>query len=632
MLHALRRWASGWVAFILISLLILSFAVWGIGDMITGYGRGVLASVGGSDISEQEFQQAFQDELNAISQRAGQRITYDQARAVGLDNRVLSRMIGSTAVEKHAKELNLGLSDEELAAGLKNDPMFQGPDGKFSRVQLDGMLRQMGFSEARLLELRRSDELRQQLTSAFLRGVVVPDLVVNRMHDWREESRVLSHFTIDAEKVAKVAEPDEETLKKYYDTYKADFMTPTVRHLAVLTLPLNVVMKQAPITDEQVKAAYEQTKHTFDVAEKRQIEQIPFSDAASAQAAKTAIDGGQSFVEAAKLAGASETDIKLGLLEKSQMIDKDIANAAFALEKDAVSEVVKGKFTTVLLRVSEIQPGKESTFDEVKDKVRETLEREWASAEIQNFYNEVDDGRAGARPLKDIAATLKLPFFDIPESDRNNKTIDGVVALDVPDAAAIVAAGFAGQMGVEADPVPLSDGGYAWVDVLGVKPPAQKPFEAVKDEVKASWIDRETRKMLSEAAANYTERLKTGGDIAVIAEEAGGTVETTPAVTRTTIPPGLTQGAISQAFVLPSGGAGSTETADGKSRTVFRIDEIKSAPAMTPEQKTALSEELLQQFRADQIGEYLAGLQSRLGVTINQAALRRLTGADTGTP
>lgn len=632
MLHALRRWASGWVAFILISLLILSFAIWGIGDMITGYGRGVLASVGGSDISEQEFQEAFQDELNAISQRAGQRITYDQARAVGLDNRVLSRMIGSTAVEKHAEELNLGLSDLALAEGLKKDPMFQGADGKFSRVQLDGMLRQMGMSEGRLLELRRSDELRQQLTTAFMRGVVVPDFIVKKMHEWRDETRVLSHFTIDAEKIAKLDTPDEETLRKYYDTYKADFMTPAVRHLAVLTLPLEAVMKRAPITDEQVKAAYEQTKHTFDVPEKRQIEQIPFKDAASAQAAKSAIEGGKSFVEAAKEAGASETDIKLGLLEKSQMIDQTIADSAFGLEKDAVSDVVQGKFTTVLLRATDIQPGKESTFDEVKDKVRQSLEREWAASEIQTFYNEVDDGRAGARPLKDIAETLKLPYFDIPETDRNNLTLDGVVALDVPDAAAIVAAGFAGQMGVEAEPVPLSDGGYAWVDVLGTKPPQQKPFEAVKDDVMAAWKERETRKLLSEAAAKFAERLKAGEDIAVIAAEAGGSVETTAAVTRTTIPQGLTQGALSQAFVLPQGGAGSTETADGKSRTVFRVDAVNAAPEMTAEQAKALSEELQQQYQADQIGEYLASLQGRLGVTINQAALRRLTGADTGTP
>jgi len=632
MLYALKKWASGWVAFILISLLILSFAVWGIGDMVTNYGRGVVASIGDKDISEHDFQQAFQDELNAISQRAGQRITYDQARAVGLDNRVLSRLIGSTAVEVHAENLNLDLSDQALADGLKADPAFQGPDGSFSRARLDGVLYQMGLNETRLLELRRRDELREQVTSALMRSIVVPDALLQQIHQWREEKRVVSHFQIDADKVVKVDEPDETKLKAHYEENKAQFMTPPVRHLAVLTLPVAALKEKAPLTDEQIKEAYEQTKSTYDVPEKRRIEQIPFADRPAAQAALDALATGKSFVEVAKEAGASESDIALGLLEKSQMIDPAIAEAAFKLEKDKVSAVVEGKFTTVLLRVTEIQPGRLSTFEEVKDQVRDKLAQEWASSELQTAYNEVDDGRAAAKSLKEIGELAKLPYYDVPEVDRNNKTIAGGTALDIADGASIVAAGFAGEMGVEAEPIQMSDGGYAWIDVLGVSPAKERPFAEVKDAVKSAYMENERRKALSEAAAKFVERIKAGEDMSKVAADAGGTMTTSLPVTRTTIPQGLTQGAISQAFVLAPDGASSAETANGMSRTVFRVDRVDPAPALTKEARTQLKGELEQQLQADQIAGYLSGLQARLGVTINQPALRRLTGAEQGVP
>ena len=136
MLDALRRGSTGWVAKLLFALLVLSFAVWGVADVFTGCGRGSLAKVGGHEIRVEDFQRAFQNEINVISQQSGRRITTEQAHAAGLDNRVLAQLIAWSAVESHANELDLALSDEALVESMKNDPAFKGPDGKFSAHRL----------------------------------------------------------------------------------------------------------------------------------------------------------------------------------------------------------------------------------------------------------------------------------------------------------------------------------------------------------------------------------------------------------------------------------------------------------------------------------------------------------------
>ena len=628
MLEQLKGWATTWVASILIGLLILSFAIWGVADVFRGYGQGSLAEVGSQPISADEFQKAFQNEVELISQRSGQRITYDQARALGLDRTVLSRMINSTAVESHAQDLGLRLSDATLAEQFKKDPAFQGSDGKFSKEQFDNLLRQIGISEKGLLDLRRRDQLREQIVSAMTRATAVPKPVIDLLHDYREETRVVEHATIDAEKMIKIDEPNEAELKKRYEENKSAYMTRPARHLAALVLSIDTLKERANIPEEQIKERYEQTKDSYDVAEKRRILQIPFKDKAEAEKAKKEIEGGKSFIAVAKEHGALEPDIDLGYMEKGKMIDPTIAETAFSLEKDKVSDVVEGLFATVLLEVTDIKEGQKSTYENSKDKVRDRIAEEIAQSELQRFYADIDDGRANGNPLKEIADSLKLPFYDVAAVDRVNRTPDGKKALNIPAADQIINAGFKGDVGIEQAPVELSDGGYAWVDVLGSIEPKQKPFEEVKDKIKESMREERLKSALSKLAKELVDRIKGGEDFEKVAKEFGGTLEKTLAVTRATIPEGLTQAAMSQAFVMKKGDVGSAETNDEKSRTIFRLVDVTEAAKPTEGEAAAIDRELKQQFELEQSEAYMNALREKFGVTINETEFKRITGAD----
>ncbi len=630
MLEALRRGSQGIVVKLLLAILILSFAVWGVADVFTGMGRNSIAQVGNVEITPDEYQRAFQNELNAISYRVGRRITSEQARAAGLDQQVLSRLIGWAAVDTHAAEMKLALSNAAIVEGLQRDPTFHGADGKYSRAAVEGAMRQLNLSEAGFISLRRQEELRRQITGALIDSVVVPEAMVEAVHAYREETRTLAYTRIDPEKVIKIEAPDDAKLKETYETNKHAFATQPTRKLAVLILSMADAKKRVSVTDEEAKAAYEQEKVNYDTPEKRRVQQISFPDMKAAQAAKQAIDAGQSFVDAAKAAGAKENDIDLGLVTKAQLYDHKIRDAAFALEKDKVSNPVEGRFATVLLRVSAIEPGTHSTFESAKQKVVDKLTEEKARVEITKLHDEVDDGRAGGRPLKDIAAKTNLMFLDIANTDRNGLTPEGKPAIDNPEAQRIVTAGFSGQIGLEQEPIELADGGFAWVDVLSITPAADRPYEAVKDDVKALYEKNERARQIREFADKLIARLKAGETIDAIAKDAGdGKVETTPPVTRATTPQGISRAAVAQAFALPKGGAGSAETYDETTRQVFQVKEVTPAPALTKDQKERLASELKDNLENDAINAYVGALQHQLGSSINQAAFDRLRGVVT---
>ncbi|MEQ1672254.1 MAG: SurA N-terminal domain-containing protein, partial [Hyphomicrobium sp.] len=464
MLEAMRRGAQTWVAKILFGLLVASFAIWGVADVFTGWGRGSVASIGGTDISADEFQREFNKELEAVSRDAKQKLTAEQGKAIGLDRRVLSQLLGGAAVEKHAQELGLGLSDATLIDALQNDPNLKGADGKFSKDAFFARVRQLGLTERGFLHLFRKDELRTQVLGALVKGLSVPKAMLELTHAYAEEKRAVEWVAIDAAKAVTVAEPDEAKLKERYEANKSRYMTPEYRKFQVLTLSADDLKKQMTVTDAEVAKSYEETKDSYDTAEQRRVQQIAFKDKAAAEAALKALrDGSKSFGDVAKETGAKDTDADLGLITKKGLIDPKIAYAAFALEKDKFSDVVEGRFATVVLRVTQIEAGVKRTLEKVKDEVRDKLALKKAKDELQKKHDEVDDLRSGGKTLKEIADTLKLPFQEVAAADRKGNGPDGKPVLTTTDYVKIIADVFAPDASTLDQSVELPSGAFAWL-------------------------------------------------------------------------------------------------------------------------------------------------------------------------
>jgi peptidyl-prolyl cis-trans isomerase D len=632
MLQSLRRGVKGIIVQGLIGLLVIAFAVWGIADVFQGRGQTSLAQIGKTEISQDQFQQALQLEISGLSRQFGRRLTVEQARQFGIDQRVLSRLIGTAAIDTHAKELGLYLSEAAIAEAIRNDPIFQGVGGTFDRNGFTEILRQNGLSEQRYFAERRAEEVRQQLTETLAGGNLPPDFLLQTLHRYQGETRTIAHMTLNPEVSGKVGEPDEATLKAYYEQNKGRFVAPEYRKVPVILLTTTEARKHVAVSDEEMKALYEREKDTFATPERRRIQQLSFPDSAAADKALAALKAAPSFEEGLKTLGLKDSDVELGTLAKSELIDAAIADAAFKLEKGQLSEPVKGTFSTVVLRVTDVTPGKQSTFEEVKDQLRDRLAGERVSREVQELHDRVDDARAGGGSLKEIAERLKVPFVEIEATDRQGMTPDGKPALENPDAARILGSAFEGGSGLDREAIELTDGGYAWVDVGGITAQRQKPFEEVQDAVKTAWIEAERRGALNAAAQKIVERVDKGEALEDVAKELGLEVKIAQPITRTQQADGLTRPAVQRAFSLARGTAAAVESADGKSRTIIVVRAIVDPPPATPEQLASLRQELTRQYQGDTISAYVGALQNRLGYSVNQTVYRRAMGIEAQQP
>jgi peptidyl-prolyl cis-trans isomerase D len=142
-------------------------------------------------------------------------------------------------------------------------------------------------------------------------------------------------------------------------------------------------------------------------------------------------------------------------------------------------------------------------------------------------------------------------------------------------------------------------------------------------------MEQDRRTAVTAFAAKLVERINGGESLDAVAKEIGARVDkTSPPVTRNTSPPGLPNTAVQQAFALPKDRASSATSSDGKSRIILRVAEVIPAPPPTAEQTKRLKDDLARQLQGDTLVQYVGGLHSRYGFSVNEAALKQALGTE----
>ena len=318
-----------------------------------------------------------------------------------------------------------------------------------------------------------------------------------------------------------------------------------------------------------------------------------------------------------------------GLVSRREIPDTKLAAAIFQATAGQVSAPIETKAGFQLAKVIDIQPARTRTFEEVAPEIRAELEQTRQTEVVQQLNVQVDELKSDRKPLAAIGKELKLEVIDAPGVDRTGKGVDGKPAITHPDAERMVAAAFGSDRGSgDRDDVELSDAGKAWLEVGDIVAAKVKPFKEVVAEIKTLWLDNERRKALAAAADGIVKRINAGEKIEDIAAKEDWKLETTAPFKRSGLVPGLSPAGVRQAFALPASSAGSAETNDGKSRTVFVVREIKTAEAPTTEEAERLRQELRGQYQGDALSVYVSSMRDRYGYTIDEAVYKRAIGGD----
>ncbi len=629
MLRGIHKASSTWlgrgIMAVIMGGLVISFAIWGIGDIFRGFGLNSALKIGDTEISIEQFRQFYNDRLQQISRQAGRPITPDQARALGIDRQVLGQLVAETTLDEKAKALGLGVSNAEIASRITTDPSFRGVNGQFDRERFEQIIRDAGFTEARFVEEQRRVMLRRQIALSVGGDFRVPATAMAAINQYQNEKRAIEYLTLGAAQAGDIPSPTPEVLGKFFEERKVLFRAPEYRKISLLSMSAADLAKPDAVSDADAKNYFEQHKASYGKPERRELQQIVFPKPEEAAAAHERIVKGASFADIAKERGLKASDIDVGMVTKADIIDPAVADAAFALKAGETSTPVKGRFGTVLLQVGKIEPGDQKTYADVAAQIKREIAESRAKTDIGNLRDKFEDERAAGSTLAEAAKKLGLKSRIIDAVDRSGRGPDGKPVAALPTKPDVITAAFASDVGVDNDPLQLPDGGYLWYDVTGITPARDRTLDEVKDKVEARWRDDEIAKRLQAKADDMVGKLKAGSTLAQLATDTGLKV-----VTATDLQRGKPGGfapakLVEAAFKTPKGVPASAEGDQETTRFVFRVTDVVDPP-LDPIARKQITTALQNSDADDVVSAYVTRLESDFGVTLNQQALNQVIG------
>ena len=625
MMESLRGAATGWVAKVLIGLLAMSFAIWGINDVFRGYRSNVLASVGDYEISVDAYRMTLEQRLRSLSRQTGQPINNQRAAELGLDRQILADMLRNGALQEQAREMKLAVPDAIIAQEIAGEAAFQNTRGQFDANRFRQILQQNGLNEQMFLNEEKAGKLRQAIADPILSNLGPPETLVEAIVRQTNERRDAKYFEVSAN-AGELAPASETDLKNYYEKNPQQFTAPAYRSLVLLKAEPQDITSSMTVNEEEIASAYESHKEQYRTPEQRTIQQLTFATMDEARAARQRIDQGTDFLSLAKEKGVDEKDITLGHLARKDIPDKAIADAAFSLPEGTVSQPVDGRLAKALLRVIKITPEVLKPLGDVRNELANQIKLERAHEEILNLHGKVEDERAGGANFETIAKTLGIPLITIPAVDARGLDKAGK-PVEVPAKTEVLQLAFESDVGVETDPVSTKNDGYVWVDVRDVTAATVRPFADVRADVQKAYDAQRLREQVLKKANELVKRAEGGASLDALAQELGTEVKTETGVKRNDSRPNFDSGAVSAVFLAPDNGFVYAPEIDGKGVKVIQALAI-SAPSYDPKSKEAqdIRKALTDGMRNDLLATYISGVQQSLGVSVNDQLWRQTTG------
>lgn len=418
MLEAIREHAQGKIAKIILALITVPFALWGVDSYIKNTGDGpVAAKIGSQQISQQEFTLALKDQQDRMRASLGNKFDASIMDSPEMRLSVLNGLIDQRLVLAEAAQEGLNISDAQLAKIIGGIEAFW-EGGKFSQARYEMMLRQQNMSPAMFERRVRQDLLLQTAQEGITRSALLPNSVSDNLIRVSEQQREVSQAIIPIEQFMSQARIDPAAVKDYYEKHLNEFNVPEQARLEYVVLSADSLAGQISVSEDEIAKYYSEHSTQFGQAEERQASHILIGVAATAsEAEKTAArdkankivkEIKQSPTNFAQLAkqysqdpGSASQGGDLGFFARGAMV-KPFDEAVFKMKPGEISELVQSDFGFHIIKLTAIKPSKVRALQEVRDQIAQELQKQKANKKFtesaENFSNLVYEQGDSLKP------------------------------------------------------------------------------------------------------------------------------------------------------------------------------------------------------------------------------------------
>jgi peptidyl-prolyl cis-trans isomerase D len=520
MLAAIRAFAKSWVAAVLIGLLIVSFAVFGIRDVFKGKINDAVITADSRSLSANDFKREFEGYKSRLEQQAGQQITPDIINANGLDRRALDGLATREAFAAELNKLGVRPSDKLIAAEIQKIPaFFDQVSGRFDKQAYQQRLGENGLTPAKFEQGIRDQMAEQQVATGLVAGLEVPRAYTALAAIYGLESRDIAYFGIEPQSVPQPAAPTDAQLTAFMKENSAQLTRPEFRLLTLVRFSPSQVAANAPVDEAEVKKRFDFKKDTLSKPETRTVIQVPAKDQAAAAQIAVRLGKGEAPDAIAKSLGVEA--ITYDNKPQSAIADRKVGTAAFGMTVGQVAPV-QGDLGSAVVKVVSVTPGKAVTLDEVRPAIEAEVRKDAAAEKVYALTQAYDDAHQGGASLAEAAkkagvATVALGPLSQQGRDLQGQPVQGLTQKLMETAWTLPAGG-------ESEVEDAGGGEYFAVRVEKVIPPAMPALAEVRPQLVRVWTMRELAKTMQARADAFAARLRKGESLEAVAASAGSSV------------------------------------------------------------------------------------------------------------
>lgn len=524
MLQAFRDNLKGTLAIIIVGLMMIPFALFGIDSLfLQDPGAGKAAEVNGEAIPEPELTRAVQIQKQQLLQRFGDQAPLDLLSDENLRQPVLNRLINRELLRQAAVDGKMAISEAEINRLITSTPEFQ-QNGRFSAEVYTYLLRNMGYTPLAYKKLLSEDILVNQLAAGLSASAFTTNTDIELLTALTQQTRSFEYVTLAAASVADQVGVSEAEVQAYYQQNQAQFMLPERVAVEYIELSLDHLAANIEIDADAVKAQYEQNVGSHESSVERHAAHILVEDgegaAAKIEEIQRRLDAGEDFaVVATELSddvGSKSFGGDVGTTDGSTF-EPDFEAALAELAVGEVSAPVVTSAGTHFIKLLDQEETTPPSFEEARAEIEESLASAEAEASFVQLLETLPEATYNAGSLADAAQSLGLEAKTSGLFDRSG----GGGVLSNADVLAAIFSAEVLEEGLPSGVIDLSDNHVVVVKLTQHKQPEVQPLAEVSAEIERIVVRQKSDALLLAKADALLAELEQGKSLATLAEENG---------------------------------------------------------------------------------------------------------------
>ena len=502
MLGKIRNKSKGWIAYLIVGLITIPFALFGIQSYIGSSSNSIIASVDGEEIALATYYKRLNLEQRNLQQQLGS--NYSSEVDATLRQMMIDGMIQEKLLENYANSLKLVTLDEEVRAIIQSNELFQ-VDGVFSEERYSQLLRLNNYTplsyEQSQVELMKQDQIKRNLThSAFLTSQQI-----ERFKALAGQQRYASFIVLSTEKYQDQISVTQEQVIEYFDTNQSSFVELPKIKVNYVELSLDDIEEQEAADYETLRSLYDEDKELFTNPEQRSAQHILVEERELAESLLVEIQQGADFSELARIhsidTSTKDSGGDLGYFERDIMVP-EFDKVVFEMDIGELSEVVETDYGFHIIKLTEVQPENIKSFEESREQLASLHQKKAAQKKLYSLQEELGN-LAYEDPLDLVAEHLDL---ELEASDYFSRTSEEYEEQFVSAAYSDLVL----NEGENSDVIELGQDRFVVLNLAEQIPERQKTLDEVQTQITDILKTIEAKKIIDDLAANISSALSDG--------------------------------------------------------------------------------------------------------------------------